>query len=129
MRLMSKRHNNRMSSHASWFALGLLSGAAVALLTSPKSGRDNRKMLSRRAKEVADAVTEQGGAFIDQQTQQVTKVVENGRSEALAFGARVTDALQHGKTAYRTAKNRFESAAASVGDGVRQAADDVAGRG
>ena len=109
MRLTHTDSENHAMTNACWFALGVIGGAAVALLTSPRSGPENRRELSRRAREVADTVTQEGGAFVDQQTQRVTDVLDRGKAEVQAFGSRVNEALEKGKTAYRTATTSSQS--------------------
>lgn len=115
-------------SRVSWFALGLLSGAAVALLTTPMNGRENRQVIRRRAKQMADSVAQDGGAFLNSQTQRVNEVFERGRSEVQALGSRVNDALEQGKGAYRAAKDRFQANASEVAQNVTQKVDDMASR-
>ncbi len=128
MKLTSHQHEDHVASRAVWFALGLLSGAAVALLTSPQSGRENRQILRRRARQVADTVAEQGVAFVDGQAEQLTKVAHRRWADVEAFGSRVNDAVEHGKIAYRTTKERFESSASNINDVGPQASSDAAGR-
>jgi gas vesicle protein len=41
-----------------WFLTGAIIGATVAILYAPKSGRDTRQLLTRRAQEGKDAVAE-----------------------------------------------------------------------
>ncbi len=112
-------------SKAAWFALGLLGGAAVALLVSPTSGRENRRLVRRGARQVSDYITDEGGVFATTQRRLVNQVVERGREEAQAIGARVNDAIAHGKTAYRAAREQFNGVAAEATDAVNAARDDV----
>ncbi len=48
-----------------WFALGAILGGAIALLYAPKSGRDTRDLLGRKADDGQKAVTESGKELID----------------------------------------------------------------
>lgn len=41
-----------------WFLVGAALGAACAILYAPKSGRETREMLTKRAQEASDAVSE-----------------------------------------------------------------------
>jgi gas vesicle protein len=113
MKLTHTESEARAMSNATWFALGLIGGAAVALLASPRSGRENRQVLRRRAREVADSVadsvSQQGGAFVEQQTQRVNEVLDRGKAEVQAFGSRVTEALDKGKSAYRAAATNSQN--------------------
>ncbi len=102
MRLRQDSDSSAMTN-ACWFALGVMGGAAVALLMAPRNGRETRQELSRRAREAADTLKEEGGAFVEQQTQRVNEVLERGKADVQAFGSRVNEALDKGKTAYRPA--------------------------
>jgi gas vesicle protein len=128
MKMIHQHPEDHMASRASWFALGLLSGAAVALLTSPMTGSDNRQMLRRRMRQAADAaggVVEEGGSFIEGQRHRVNDMVERGRAQVQAFGSRVNEAFEQGKSAYRDTKDQVRSTAEQAGDAVRQTADDL----
>jgi len=127
MKMTTHEPEDHMASRASWFALGLLSGAAVALLASPRNGRENRQILSRRARQVADTVATEGGAFIRGQSHRMTEVVDRGRVEVQALGSRLNEAVEQGKSAYRAAKDRFQTAAVDATDSMRHAVDDTAG--
>jgi len=124
----NEESESRASSGMMWFALGLLGGAAVALLTSPASGSENRQFVRRRAKDIADTVSQEGGAFFNEQRQRVNEVVSRGRDEFQTLGSRVNDAVSHGKTAYREAKDRFKDAASEATEAVNGAADAVSSR-
>ena len=64
------------------FILGAVSGAAVALLYAPSSGRDTREYLGEKAKEgrarAADAAT-RGREIINQGRETLTTAIERGR--------------------------------------------------
>ena len=64
------------------FILGAVSGAAVALLYAPASGRETRDFLGEKAKEgrtrAADAAT-RGRDMINQGRETVTTAIERGR--------------------------------------------------
>lgn len=91
---------------ATWFALGVFAGAAVALLASPASGRENRQAIGRRARQVGDYVAKEGNAFIESQRHLVADALDRSRSEVKAFGSRMTEAIVQGKTAYRSAREQ-----------------------
>lgn len=118
--------DDAVASRLGWFALGLLSGAAIAFLTSPHSGRENRQILRRRVREVGDYVTEEGGVFVDAQ-RRVNDVVERGRHEVHAFSSRVTDAVEHGKTAAKTAREQLNHTVSEVAAAGREVVDKLAG--
>jgi gas vesicle protein len=64
------------------FLLGAVSGAALALLYAPGSGRDTRRYLGERAREgrdrAADAV-EKGREALNQSRETMTHAIERGR--------------------------------------------------
>lgn len=113
---MTAEPGHRAGSSAGWFILGALSGAAIALMLSPASGRENRRVLRRRAREVGDFVIEEGGEFLDAQKRRVQEVVERGQDEAHSFGARVNDAISHGRAAYKAAREAVADVKDAVGD-------------
>jgi gas vesicle protein len=127
---MTHHPEDHMASRASWFALGLLSGAAVALLTAPMTGSQNRQMIRRRMRQAADAgrdAMHDSGSFIEGQRHRMNDMVERGRSQVQAFGSRVNDAMEQGKSAYRGAKEQARSAVEQTVDTAREAADDAIG--
>jgi gas vesicle protein len=48
-----------------WFLAGAVTGAAVALLYAPKTGRDTRKYISKNAEKSKDALTDSGKELVD----------------------------------------------------------------
>jgi gas vesicle protein len=48
-----------------WFLAGAVTGAAVALLYAPKSGRDTRKYISKTTEKSKDALSESGKELVD----------------------------------------------------------------
>jgi len=124
MKMTSEHPAQSMATAMSWFALGILSGAAVALLTSPKTGRENRQEIRRRARQVADTVSERGGELLRAQQQ----AVERGRAQVQAFSSRMGDAIEQGKNAYRSAKTQVDDAVSAVGVGLSEMAEDTRSR-
>ena len=64
------------------FVLGAVSGAAVALLYAPASGRETREYLGDRAREGrerATAAADKGRELINQGRETLTTAVERGR--------------------------------------------------
>ena len=69
------------------FAVGALIGAGVALLCAPQSGKETRKLLSRKAKllkEKAQDTVEHAQEFIKDRTAQVAAVFDSGKEAAEA---------------------------------------------
>lgn len=48
-----------------WFLAGAAVGAGIALLYAPKSGRDTRRLIGRKARHSRDAVAEIGRDLLD----------------------------------------------------------------
>jgi gas vesicle protein len=64
------------------FVLGAITGAAVALLMTPVSGDEARRILSDRAREGrerAEEAARQGREFLNRQRDTLTSAVERGR--------------------------------------------------
>jgi len=76
------------------FILGLVSGAAVAMLYAPASGRETREYLGERAREGRDRATE---------------IAEKGR-QALGQGREtLVNAIERGREAYQQARTREDA--------------------
>src|SRR5919198_657404 len=64
------------------FVLGAVTGAAVALLTAPKSGEETRRILGEKARESRDRANEaarQGRDFLNRQRENLSTAIERGR--------------------------------------------------
>jgi len=64
------------------FLLGAVSGAAVALLYAPASGRQTREYLGDRAREGrerANQAAARAGEFVQQGRETITNAIEKGR--------------------------------------------------
>ena len=64
------------------FVLGAITGAAVALLTTPTSGDEMRRILAEKAKdgrERANEAARQSREFLNRQRDNLTTAVERGR--------------------------------------------------
>lgn len=64
------------------FVLGAVSGAAVALLYAPASGRETREYLgdkAREGRERAAAAAEKGREFVNQGRETLSTAIERGR--------------------------------------------------
>jgi gas vesicle protein len=76
------------------FILGAVSGAAVAMLYAPASGRETREYLGERAREGRDRATELA--------EKSRQAVDQGR-ETLA------NAIERGREAYQQARTREDA--------------------
>jgi gas vesicle protein len=64
------------------FVLGVLTGAAVALLTAPAAGEETRRILGEKAREGADRAADaarQGREFVNRQKDTISTAVERGK--------------------------------------------------
>jgi gas vesicle protein len=64
------------------FVLGVITGAAVALLMAPASGEDTRRILAEKAREGrerANDAARQGREFVNRQKETFSSAVERGR--------------------------------------------------
>ncbi len=52
-------------SAIAWFIAGAATGAAIALLYAPKSGKDTRKLLNKTTREGREAVESSGKELMD----------------------------------------------------------------
>ncbi len=79
---MSRDEGSGAGSVLLAFVLGAVSGAAVALLYAPASGRETREYLGDRAREGrerATAAAEKGREMINQGRETLTSAIERGR--------------------------------------------------
>lgn len=91
------------------FLLGGLTGAAVAILFAPRSGRETREILgervregAERSREIRDRATERGREILDDASEYVDRKrqnLEKGKS-------RLSAAVEAGRQAYREEKEK-----------------------
>ncbi|MBM3781148.1 MAG: YtxH domain-containing protein [Acidobacteria bacterium] len=63
------------------FVVGVLTGAAVALLFAPTSGEETREYLGKKAREGRDRardLADEGKEFLDEQAEAVNRAVDEG---------------------------------------------------
>jgi len=91
---MSEEHGTDAAGYLGWFFFGALAGAAVALLLTPRTGRETRDFLAeqggdlfKKAQEAAgDAQVKAGDLFgrgreyVEEQTHRLVTAFEAGRS-------------------------------------------------
>ena len=54
-----------LTSNVAWFLTGAFLGAAVALLYTPKSGKENRQYLADRVQQSKDAVADSSNNLVE----------------------------------------------------------------
>jgi len=94
------------------FLLGGITGAALALLYAPRSGRETREMLgdklregAERGRDLKDQAKEKGRAIMDE----AGEYVERGREVVDDRKGRLAAAFEAGRQAYRDEKEKAKS--------------------
>jgi gas vesicle protein len=97
------------------FLLGALIGAGVALLFAPRSGRETRADISRRARaaqdrvrDVAEGVTGQVVDSFEGARTRIEEQIETARSAIVAKKEQVSRAMEAGREAAFQARNDLE---------------------
>lgn len=92
------------------FLMGGLTGAALAILFAPRSGRETREMLSEklregadRGRELKDRVTTKGREMVDGANEYLSKQKESVERRR----DRLTAAIEAGRQAYREEKEKM----------------------
>lgn len=85
------------------FVTGGLTGAAVALLLAPQSGRESREQVRGYARRAEDHVHE----LADKATQVLDQAVDKGREFIKEKQAVVTEAVEAGRTAMQWERERL----------------------
>jgi gas vesicle protein len=79
---MSREHDGHASVVFMAFLMGAVTGAAVALLWTPSTGVQNRRLLNEKAREGRERATvaaQRGREFVRKQREQLTADVDRGR--------------------------------------------------
>jgi gas vesicle protein len=94
------------------FLLGGITGAALALLYAPRSGRETREMLgdklregAERGRDIKEQAKEKGRAIMDE----AGEYVERGREVVDDRKGRLAAAFEAGRQAYRDEKEKAKS--------------------
>ena len=112
------RNVNVASRAVLGFALGAMTGAALALLVAPAAGRDTRAYLDERGRRLANDLAERGRQAADRgrhlvdrgrhliggQRERAIAAVERSRESVARFGDRLGEALAQGRATYRDVK-------------------------
>ena len=97
------------------FLLGALIGAGVALLFAPRSGRETRADISRRARAAQDRVRDVAGDVTDQVVDtfetarsRIEEQIDSARSAVVNKKKQVTRAMEAGREAAHQARTDLE---------------------
>jgi gas vesicle protein len=103
------------SGGVSDFVLGALIGAGVALLFAPRSGRETRADIGRRARAAQDRVRDVAGGVTDQVVDsfegartRIEEQIESARSAIVAKKEQVSRAMEAGREAAHQARTDLE---------------------
>jgi gas vesicle protein len=109
--IVIEKHNGGVGD----FLLGALIGAGVALLFAPRSGRETRADISRRARaaqdrvrDVAEGVTDQVVDTFEGARTRIEEQIETARSAIVAKKEQVSRAMEAGREAAHQARNDLE---------------------
>ncbi len=83
------------------FLLGGLVGAAVALLTAPKTGKETREEIARWAQDTTDKTKEKLEVLSREATEKVKKVAGEAQEKVREVADRVTEKVKEGTEAIR----------------------------
>jgi gas vesicle protein len=107
---MSEDHGANASSVILSFLMGGLTGAALAILFAPRSGKETRDLLGERIREGADRgrdlrerATTRGREIVDE----AAGYVERQRETLEKKKERIATALEAGRQAYREEKGKM----------------------
>ena len=109
--IVIEKHGGRVGD----FLLGALIGAGVALLFAPRTGRETRADIGRRARaaqdrvrDVAEGVTEQVVDGFEGARSRLEEQIETARSDIVAKKDQVTRAMEAGREAAYQARTDLE---------------------
>jgi len=107
---MSDDHGSSASGVILSFLLGGLTGAALAILFAPRSGRETRELLGEKLKEGTDQgrefrerVTTKGREMVEEASEYLNK----GKETAERRRDRLAAAIEAGRQAYREEKEKM----------------------
>jgi gas vesicle protein len=92
------------------FMLGALSGAALAILFAPRSGRETREMLGDRLRETADRSRRLGEQALErgrEAAEDASGYLERQREALEKRRDRLSAAVEAGRQAYRDEKEKM----------------------
>lgn len=92
------------------FLLGALSGAALAILFAPRSGRETREILGERLRETAERGRQLGERAVEkgkEVAEDASSLVDRGRDVLEKRRDRLAAAVEAGRQAFRDEKEKM----------------------
>jgi gas vesicle protein len=108
--MASDEHSAGTSGVLFSFVLGALSGAALAILFAPRSGRETREMLGERLRDTADRSRRLGEQALEkgrEAAQDATGYIDRQRDALEKRRDRLAAAVEAGRQAYRDEKEKM----------------------
>lgn len=108
--MASDEHNAGTSGVVLSFLLGALSGAALAILFAPRSGRETREILGDKLRETADRSRRLGEQALEkgrEAAEDASGYVERQRDALEKRRDRLAAAVEAGRQAYRDEKEKM----------------------
>jgi len=75
----SRGSNMRITEKIMWLSIGALLGAGVALLYAPRTGKDTRKIIRRKAEDAKDAIIQTGEHIKETIAETGETIIDAGR--------------------------------------------------
>ena len=79
---MSENNSTPVGGFLAAFAIGALAGAGIALLYAPRSGKETRKLIAAKGRDLKDKATDALGDakdFIDDKKARIAAAIEAGK--------------------------------------------------
>ena len=79
---MSENNSTPVGGFLAAFAIGALAGAGIALLYAPRSGKETRKLIAAKGRDLQDKATDALGDakdFIDDKKARIAAAIEAGK--------------------------------------------------
>ena len=108
--MANEEHSAGTSGVVLSFLLGALSGAALAILFAPRSGRETREMLGERLRETAERSRRLGEKAVERSREaaaDATSYLDRQRESLEKRRDRLSAAVEAGRQAYRDEKEKM----------------------
>ena len=108
--MSNDEHNAGTSGVLLSFLLGALSGAALAILFAPRSGRETREILGEKLRETAERSRQLGERAVEkgkEVAEDASSLVDRGRDVLEKRRDRLAAAVEAGRQAFRDEKEKM----------------------